>query len=256
MFLFSITAHERLDILAQQIKMIESLNPGSQYIVHLSSDLGKEKFNLPGVIVNPQRLQTRHCHIFHAIQSNARLALAMPDWDQLVLLSSGDVPIRPMTVVGPATSPYRELDPDWDFKPTMEKDPERPQGHLRFSFHEATAYSREIVETMVEIPSSLAPIYPREEIILPTLLGSLNIPPQAPRTYLLGYGGRDAAIIAAMIRTLSVVDPEVLEWASRYPGELPDDLAFISRVPRRKHALRQMLHGQRNIDLRDLRGYK
>jgi hypothetical protein len=254
MFLFSITAHERLDILAEQIGMIERLNPGSQYIVHLSARLAGEEFNFPGVVVNPQRLRTYHCHIFHAILSNARLALSMPDWDQLVLLSSGDVPIRPMTVVGPATSPHSPYDPTWHFNRSMEKN--CPPGPLRFSFHEATAYSREIIETLVEMPPPpLLPIYPREEIILPTLLGSLGIAPQAPRTHLLGFGGPDAAIIAAVIRSLPVVDPEVLRWASKYPGELPDDLAFISRVPRRKHALRQMLHGQRNVDLRDLRKF-
>ncbi len=106
---FSLTAHEAADVLADQVDNVLTMCPGSRVVLHLNQAFDaslpacpaaapqmRRLLTNPDVILNPERLATRWAHMFHAHISNIALLRRLGfAYDYLMLLSSGDLIVRP-----------------------------------------------------------------------------------------------------------------------------------------------------------------
>ena len=104
----SITAHERVDVLHDQVLNILRFCRDPLVVLHLNADFARAIAadpnqgalldlirRMPQVRINPQHLPTRWAHMFHAHLSNFRLLLASGEpFSHVALLSSADLFFR------------------------------------------------------------------------------------------------------------------------------------------------------------------
>lgn len=277
--LISLTAHERIDILVAQIcNLLDHYPAGGRVVVHRSSEwiplasAEEEAWwegalaELPGVILNPERMVTRWAHMFHAHVSNIRLALAAdPEWTTLVLHSSADLMVRQGVErtlgrfdYGGAIGLVKPTTP-WMWAPFifgdalfMQMAGSRP---IRASMHEGTFYQRSLAAAMLaEIDAHVTDWdyddqYPKEEMFFPTLAGERGLNAGPKYAYLLRFNQTlDPMVVSLALRMLRSSGAEesdamaaaIPDWPHVPFGCMPRDLYSIGRLPRdRDHALRR-----------------
>lgn len=223
---FSITAHERIDVLRGQVLNILHFCAAPTIILHVSAafraaldadavalSIFRRIATLPGVVVNPVHLPTKWAHMFHAHVANIRhLEKFGAPYSHLVLCSSGDLFFRHgveahvaafdvgIDNYGGATRdslgtgfwgrPVGEDDVFWRMLAAC------GSNRAHKSLHEGTFYRRDLLlRALAVIDAHVTDWdyddrYPKEEFFLPSLLRA--IAPEArlaPRlSHLLGLG--------------------------------------------------------------------
>lgn len=223
---FSITAHERIDVLRGQVLNILHFCVAPIIILHVSAAFrasinadpaGLSMFRriemLPGVIVNPAHLPTKWAHMFHAHVANIHyLEKIGAAYSHLVLCSSADLFFR-HGVEAHVAEFDAGLDSSggrtrgdlsagfWD-RP-LEKDnvlwrmlDACGSNRVRQSWHEGTFYRRDLLLAALAVIDAHVTDwdyddrYPKEEFFLPSLVPSMAPEARfAPRlSHVLGFG--------------------------------------------------------------------
>lgn len=245
---FSLTAHEGIDILSDQIDNIFQMCPGSLVVLHLNAAFDAALRHLPeaapvlrriaahpDVIVNPQHLPTKWGHMFHAHISNINLLMREQiTYDYLVTLSSGDLIVRPGLAeyvsqydAGLDETPIVPM--DWNtaifedpvLKTIMAQvNASQPRGGM----HEGMFFKRHLIEDMTRILNDMVPDWdyddrhPKEEAFFQTLClryGPLQTVHQP--SHLLGFfPKRDVVVLRTLLRDLGLTEatvfPVLAQW--------------------------------------------
>lgn len=277
----SITAHERLTTLEEQVANIALFCPSALVVVHLNADLAAAIARDPvqqvllqrlarcrGVIINPAHLPTRWAHILHAHLSNIRLVRdAGLDVDAILLMSSGDLffrrDIEAHVAQFDAGVDQHVLEDGWHWAAQVRADPmsarvleESGHARLRISLHEGTFYRTAIAFRLLAMLDGLVTdwdyntAYPKEELFLPSLAqacGAKRV--SRPVAHLLGLGRDDRPFLARLLAELGIAEPGgaglLDRWVAAH-GATADARApchIVSRVPRDPDSPLRMLLG-------------
>ena len=223
---FSITAHERIDVLRSQVLNILHFCVAPIIILHVNAafrasidadpaglSMFRRIVTLPGVIVNPAHLPTKWGHMFHAHVANIHhLEKIGAAYSHLVLCSSADLFFRHgveahvaefdagLDSWGGRTRDELGAHP-WD-RPLAEDDilwrmlDACGSNRARKSWHEGTFYRRDLLLAALAVMDAHVTDwgyddrYPKEEFFLPSLVPSMAPKARfAPRlSHVLGFG--------------------------------------------------------------------
>lgn len=234
-FVVSILAHERPEIVHDQIQNIFRYLPDSAVVLHLhvKFDWGEKTEDFSqhsNVFVNPQSLPTFWGNLHHAHNSNFRFASTLAKFDYFLLHSSSDLFVKfgvdryiEGHEVGVSLVPPQ---PTWGAPLFAEGDPvfqkikkESGAKELWCSQVEGTFYKREIFGEMVSIIEKNFDYrktlpYVHEEIYYPTMASGLGIPLGFP--YLLREDKTNLpqldAVLVEQIRSGELVDHFITRW--------------------------------------------
>lgn len=266
-FVVSILAHEKPEIVQEQIQNTLHFLPGSVIILHLhvSFDWGGNLVDFANndtVFVNPNPLPTLWGNLHHAHNSNFHYARSLFDFDYFLLHSSSDLFVRLgaadyIPTVDAGVSQVAPL-PIWSAPLFAEGDPvfqriARDAGadELWCSQVEGTFYRREVFQEMVDIIERHFDYrhtlpYVHEEIYYPTIAKAMKINRGLP--YLLREDKEklpklDTALVDS-IRRGELSDHHVERWklgrmvnAKVWEGKNIVAMRPIPRVP--DHPVRQ-----------------
>lgn len=285
--LVSLTAHERLDVLWEQLQNITLSRHDAVVVVHLNPDFRAAveadaaqarllalMCRQDNLVLNPESLPTRWAHMFHAHVANLRHAFARGiGFDYLVLLSSGDLFIRPGCEdyiarfdAGNATGP---ISPQGYWSPAATTDPVlmrmAADGGAALplkSLHEGSFYRRALVVELLRLLDRYVTDwnyddrYSKEEFFFPTLL--LQLGPMRRGWKLAQHGGLTepgedrvamARILAARGAPLLAQAPLLRAWVaaalaeSGAAPELDPHCHILSRIPRSSASLVRQVVG-------------
>ena len=273
----SITAHERIDVLCDQIDNVLTMCPGARIVLHLNHDfraaladdllaapLLRRLCAHPDVVLNPEHLCTRWGHMFHAHVSNLNLIIRTGlDCDHVMLMSSADIVIRaglPEYIADQDIGVNVGWDADWIWRPHVDADPvvttlRTVAGQERYGhgFHEGSFYRRAIIETMLRVLNEAVPDwdynqdYPKEEVFLPTLSHMFAGARRGPSlARVLGFGtAGDTAVLRRALRHVGLADanPLLKFWCGDAPDGDEAPPFIISRIPRRREDPLRLLLG-------------
>ncbi len=246
----SLTVHERLDVLVDQIRNIITFFIDPIVVVHINDafyqmlieDLSANKLlkelALKGpVIINPAHLPTRWAHMFHAHVSNINLLsrFSIP-YEYVILLSSSDIMIRHGVetflkdfdygidgAVSDIGSDFwiSRVELDHTFLEIRRKNNVRK---IKKALHEGTFYKYAVMMSLIAKLEEAIPDweyddkYPKEEFFLPSLVSADDrLSCGGSMSYALGF---DIALDRVMISTFlrnnlldkQVLNPLLCEW--------------------------------------------
>jgi len=195
-FFISILAHEKPEILRDQIANFQRYLPDSAIVVHLHVKFNwggdpQDFTQIPEVFVNPQSLPTEWGNLHHAHNANFRFARSLADFDYFVLHSSSDLFVKagaehyiPQVEAGVS---YVAPQPSWGAPLFAEGDPvfqrimkDAGANEIWCSQVEGTFYARQVFQDMVDIIErhfdyrKTLP-YVHEEIYYPTIARGLGV---------------------------------------------------------------------------------
>lgn len=268
----SITAHERLATLEEQVTNIMVFCPEAITVIHINAALAGRIARDPqqrlamlrlmrrrGVLVNPVNLETKWAHILHAHLSNIRLVRdAGLVVGHFLLMSSGDLLFRPgleaHVAAFDAGVDQFVMGADWQWADRVMADPVAGQvlessglDRLRTSLHEGTFYHAPLAYRILDRLDAMVSdwsydtTYPKEEVFLPSLVqasGGTRIAPPAAHLMGLSRVRSDRPFLAQVLTLLGIAVPgggtALDAWAdvSRGEADAIGNSFIVSRVPR------------------------
>ena len=232
---FSITAHERPEVLLDQLANIARFVRDPLVVVHLNADLAavcppalaRLLRGQAHVRVNPQHLPTRWAHMFHAHLSNFRLLRDGGEaFSHVVLLSSADLffregieaTIAPFDagVEEPARFPLDDAPTDDEWVRRLRQDAVAQALFRGIGLtdvvkdaHEGSFYRRGVMEALAAQLDAAIPDwdyddrYPKEEFFLRNLIRPMGLRTTRRISHVLQWGswpGLDRAVVADVLR--------------------------------------------------------
>jgi hypothetical protein len=195
-FVASILAHEKPEIVRDQIANFREYLPDAAIVLHLHVDFdwggSPEDFSaIPNVLVNPNSLPTFWGNLHHAHNANFHFAASQMDFSHFLLHSSSDLFVRQgagdYIETQDAGVSFVAQQPEWGAPMFAEGDPvfqrimsDAGAGELWCSQVEGTFYRREIFAEMVGIIERHFDFrktlpYVHEEIYYPTIASGLGV---------------------------------------------------------------------------------
>jgi hypothetical protein len=266
----SLTAHEALAIVEEQIANVLLHCPNSVVVLHLNRGFReriaaspKEQNRLDvllqreRLILNPESLETRWAHMFHAHLSNLRHVRDIGlDHQAVLLMASADLVFRPgleqHVLSYDAGVGQSAMASHWSWSPYVARDElagevlrRSGEDQFRISTHEGSFYKASIAHRMAAVLDEVVQdweygeVYPREEVFFPTLAQSAGADAiSLPAAYVLGFGLKDKQALAQIFLEAGLAegaDATLLGAWARENAPTDDLLAgrfIISRLPR------------------------
>lgn len=268
---FSITAHERPEVLLDQLGNIARFVRDPLVVVHLNADLAaacppalaRLLRGQAHVRVNPRHLPTRWAHMFHAHLSNFRLLRDGGEaFSHFVLLSSADLFFREgiEATIAPFDAGVEE-----PARFTLDDGPTHDEWVRRLrqdavaqalfrgvgladvikDAHEGSFYRRGVMEALLGQLDAAIPDweyddrYPKEEFFLRNLARPLGLRTTRRISHVLQWGswpGLDRAVVAAVLREsgLAALVPggRLARWAESVPAPPDGRLDGVHSISR------------------------
>jgi len=234
-YTISILAHEKPEVVRDQVANFQTFLPGCAIILHLHVNFdwqgSRQDFSdLPGVYVNPVSLPTAWGNLHHAHHANFHFAKQQFDFEYFLLHSSSDLFVRPGADSFISTSDagvsFVAPQPSWAAPLFAEGDPVfqrimRDAGatELWCSQVEGTFYKKDAFDEMVRIIERHFDFrktlpYVHEEIYYPTIAMGLGLKCSHP--YLLREDKQNLpqfdADLVNLIRTGNMDDHHICRW--------------------------------------------